>query len=346
MRRLLWLGCCLLLLVGCEDKFQSSQSAKTVAVQSGQVSGREAPPNSVFSSNVDSQQGSFVGSISSPNIRSLNSALSTPSFAATDSKGPSTTAQQSSVLPADPDRKIIYVADVSLVVQDFSRTEKELPALVRQAGGYLADVSIDRSRGQQLSGRWMVRVPVDRFEALLDSLSTLGVPESRHQTAQDISEEYVDLEARIKNSKRLEERILKLVDERTGNIKDVAEAEQQLARIREEIERMEGRLRYLANRAALTTVTINAREEHDYKPPETPAFSSRLNQSWRGSVVALQDSSENFLVNAVSAAPWIGIWAVILSPVLLFGRNRYKRFSRARQGGQTAANQTQGSTQA
>jgi hypothetical protein len=214
---------------------------------------------------------------------------------------------------------------VTLVVEDFSKTEKKLPALVTGVGGYLADVSVDRSQGEHRAGRWVARVPVDKFEAFLDDLSKIGVPEGRHQTAQDVSEEFVDLEARIKNSKRLEERILKLVDERTGNIKDVAEAEQQLSRVREEIERMEGRMRYLANRTALTTVTINAREEHDYKPPETPAFAARVSQSWSNSLVLLRDSGERFLVGAVAAVPWICVWGIILAPGIVWLRRHWKR---------------------
>jgi hypothetical protein len=237
-----------------------------------------------------------------------------------------TTPQQLAAIPSPADRKIIYVADLTLIVEDFSRTAKELPELVKQAGGYLSDVAIDRSSGEQRSGRWVVRVPVDRFDGFLDDLSKLGVPEGRHQTAQDVSEEYVDLDARIKNNKRLEERILKLIDERTGNIKDITDAEQQLSRVREEIERMEGRLRYLTNRTALTTVTINAREEHNYKPPELPGFTTRVATNWSGSLVSLKDSTENFLVAAVYAAPWIALWAVVLLPAILWGRRRYKRF--------------------
>jgi hypothetical protein len=224
------------------------------------------------------------------------------------------------------DRRIIYVADLTLIVQDFSRTAKELPELVKQAGGYLSDVAIDRSSGEQRSGRWVVRVPVDRFDDFLDDVSQLGVPEGRHQTAQDISEEYVDLDARVKNKKRLEERFLKLIDERTGNIKDITDMEEQLSRVREEIERMEGRLRYLTNQTALTTVTINAREERDYKPPEAPGFTTRIATSWTGSFVSLKDVTENVLVAAVYAAPWTAVWAVILLPGAVWGRRRYKRF--------------------
>ncbi len=242
---------------------------------------------------------------------------------------PTTLAGRESVTataPISSDRKIIYVADVTIVVQDFAKIEKELPSLVSSSGGYLADVSIDRSRGERRSGRWVARVPVDRFEAFLDGLSGLGVPEGRHQTAQDVSEEYVDLEARIKNGKRLEDRILKLIDERTGNIKDVTDAEQQLSRVREEIERMEGRLRYLANRTSLTTVTISAREEKDFKPPETPAFSARIGHGWSNSLASLQDSTEDFLVGAIAAAPWICVWAIILSPLVWFVRRQFKRW--------------------
>ena len=74
----------------------------------------------------------------------------------------------------------------------------------------------------------MARIPVDRFEAFLEGVARLGVPESRQQTAQDVTEEFVDLNARIANKKRLEERILKLLQDSEGKIKDIIEVEGEL----------------------------------------------------------------------------------------------------------------------
>jgi cell division septum initiation protein DivIVA len=140
-------------------------------------------------------------------------------------------------------QKIIYEAEISLVVEDVSKTERQIDELLRRFGGHVAEAAIDRTQGEQLSGRWRVRVPVAEFDPFLEAVSKLGVAESRRQTAQDVTEEFIDLEARIANKKRLEERIVELLKESSGAIKDVIEVERELARVRGEIEQMEGRLR-------------------------------------------------------------------------------------------------------
>ena len=215
---------------------------------------------------------------------------------------------------AQIERKIIYVADVSLVVEDFAQTEEELPELVKQFDGYLAETTVDRTHGEYRSGRWTARIPVAKYDAFLEALERLGVPERLHQTAQDVTEEFVDLQARIANKKRLEERILKLLDDRSGNIKDVIEVERELARVRSEIEQMEGRLRYLKNRTSLTTVTINAREERDYVPPQAPTFAVRISQAWTNSLLSLRQAGEWATITLVAAAPWL----VFIVPVVWF----------------------------
>jgi len=228
-------------------------------------------------------------------------------------------------LAADLQRKIIYEAEVSLVVTDFSSAETEMPRLVKEHGGYLADVSIDRTVGERRSGRWQARIPVDRFEPFLAAVSSLGVPESRSQTAQDVTEEYIDLGTRIANKKRLEERILELLKDSEGKIKDVIEVERELARVRGEIEQMEGRLRYLTNRIDLTTVTITAREQRDYVPPEAPTLASRIRQAWETSLVSLRRFGEGVMVAIVFAFPWLVVLMIVGGPAVWYVRRRRGR---------------------
>ena len=215
---------------------------------------------------------------------------------------------------ASTERRIVYEAQMTLVVDDLPKTEKELTSLVQEQGGYFADASVDRQQGERLSGRWQVRIPVAQFEAFLDAVSKLGVPEVRRQTAQDVTEEFVDLKARIANKKRLEDRIVELLDTNDGKIKDVIEVERELARVRSEIEQMEGRLRYLTDRTEMTTVTITAREERDYVPPKAPTFGSRISGAWSGSLLALRKFGENFVVAIVYLGPWLVIGGVLFVP--------------------------------
>lgn len=236
--------------------------------------------------------------------------------------------REKTALPAESNaldsRKIIYEAEVTLVVDDVATLDSEIVNLVRQFGGYVAEESLDGNTGVQRSGRWRIRIPVGGFDSFIDGVSKLGVAEQRQTRSQDVTEEFVDLEARITNEKRLEERILKLLEDPEGKIKEVIAVEQELARVRGSIERMEGRLRYLSNRTDLTTVTINAREERDYVPPEAPTFANRLTSAWSSSLLGLRTFGENLAVAAVSASPWIVVAGAFFIPSLWVVKRRVR----------------------
>ncbi len=212
-------------------------------------------------------------------------------------------------------RKVIYDAQITLLAKEFSTVELAIPKLVKQFGGYLANVSVNRTQGEQRSGRWQARIPVDQFDSFLDAVSLLGMLENRQQTTQDVTEEFVDLEARITNKKRMEERIVELLKTSSDKIKDVIEVERELARVRGEIEQMEGRLRYLTNRTELTTVTISASEVREYVPPVAPNFVDRIGQAWGHSLLSLKVLGENAAVALVYALPWLSVLGIAALPV-------------------------------
>lgn len=219
-------------------------------------------------------------------------------------------------------RKIIYEADASLIVKDFAQLEAKLPELAKENQGYLSEVEIDRTRGEYLSGRWVVRIPVDKYDRFLESLGELGVLERFGQTAQDVTEEFVDLEARIANKQRLEERIVDLLKKSEGDIKDVIEVERELARVRSEMETMQGRLRFLQNRTSLTTIRIHAVERKDYVPPQAPTLLGRVGEAWGESLSGMRQFGEGLLVALTFCTPWLILAMVVLAPVIWYFRRR------------------------
>jgi hypothetical protein len=234
---------------------------------------------------------------------------------------------------ADPDdndqnekveRKIIYEGRVSLVVEEFEEVETAIPDLVKEFEGYLKEANVNRNQGRWRSGRWVARIPSARFGEFLDEVAKLGIPETRGQTAQDVTMEYLDLEARIKTKKELEQRILQLLEDREGKLSDVVEAEKELSRVRSEIESMEGQLRYLQNRTAFSTVTIDVREEQDYIPEAAPDFSGRIGKAWQESLRALKIAGQNLVIAAVAIAPWI-IPLALGAGVMVFGARWIRR---------------------
>lgn len=108
---------------------------------------------------------------------------------------------------------------------------------------------------------------------------------------------------------------------RTGKIKDVIEVERELGRVGEEIERMQGWLRYRSNRTELTTVTIAAREERDYVPPQAPTFTGRVATVWNGSIERLQKTGEQLAIAAVAVTPW----RILIVPAACIARWQWKR---------------------
>jgi type II secretory pathway pseudopilin PulG len=226
--------------------------------------------------------------------------------------------QQTKISP----RRIIYDAEVRLVVKKVADVETEINKYLKQVDGYVAEASVDRTQGEELTGHWKLRVPVTKFDSFLDEVAKLGVAEDRRQTAQDVTEEYVDLEAQIANKKRLEERIVALLKDATGKIKDVLEVENQLSRVRGEIEQLEGRLRYLTNRTDFTTVSITAREEENYVPPAAPTFVNRIAQAWTTSIAALQTFGEQLALGTVYVFPWLAVAVAIAIPAFFYLRRR------------------------
>jgi hypothetical protein len=105
-----------------------------------------------------------------------------------------------------------------------------------------------------------LRIPADRFDEATAGVRPLGKVEQLDVSVEDVTEQYMDLEARLANARRLEERLLQLLETRTGTLEQVLAAERELARVRTEIELYDGRLRQLASRVSLSTLTIVVQE--------------------------------------------------------------------------------------
>ena len=204
-------------------------------------------------------------------------------------------------------RKIIYRAKIELAVEDFEPVPSAVAELVKKFDGYVADSTLGGTPGIARQGTWKVRVPVARFDEFVASAKGIGELITASTQSEDVSEEYFDIEARIRNKTKEEERILKLLEERTGKLADVIEVERELSRVREETERMQGRIRMLADLTTFTTVDISVSEIRGYVPPAAPDLSTRVRRTFAESVDGLRIFGEGLLVGFVGLAPWIPV---------------------------------------
>jgi len=173
--------------------------------------------------------------------------------------------------------------------QAYIEVEKVDPAVLKirqlaaQYNGYIANSSISGGRDQIRQATLELKIPGARYDEAVGSLSTIGKVETVSSNAQDVGEEFVDVTARVNNAKRLEERLISLLANRTGKLDEVLRVERELARVREEIERYEGRLRYLTSRVAMSTLSITVHEPAPIlgnNPGENP-IAAALRRAWR-----------------------------------------------------------------
>jgi hypothetical protein len=211
----------------------------------------------------------------------------------------------SNTVSADEGQRVIHTAETSLVVKDVLALESKLRMLIAKYKGYTADAQVNEPQQSLRTGKWVVRIPADVFDDFLDAVAELGIPEYRRSNAKDVTEEYVDVTARIANQKKLEQRLLELLENRDGDLKDVIAVEQQLSQVRGVIESREGRRKYLEHRTEMASATIIAREERQYVSPRARTFASEIGLTWSDSLGALRGFGKGLVLVAVAAGPWL-----------------------------------------
>jgi len=220
---------------------------------------------------------------------------------------------------------VIRNGQTSIEVDSLERAVAQVRLLAGRVGGYVANTTMQTGRGQLRAATLEVKIPADRFDDGLGGLSALGKLESVNVNAEDVGEEFTDVTARMTNARRLETRLIDLLATRTGKLKDVLDVEHELARVREEIERYEGRLRYLRAHAVLSTLTIYV---HEPVPVVGRAGSSVIGeafkQAWRNFVALVAACIRGLGIviplGVLVTAAWLGAKRLSLLPSRLAGR--------------------------
>src|SRR5438067_8467156 len=166
----------------------------------------------------------------------------------------------SSVVPDAAATMVVRSGSASIEVDSVGAAITRVRALAAQVGGFVANASLAAGRQQVRSATLELKVPAARYDELVNGLAPIGRVETVNVAAEDVGEEYVDVAAREANARRLEERLVALLAQRAGRLTDVLAVERELARVREEIERYDGRIRWLRAHAAMSTLAVTVHE--------------------------------------------------------------------------------------
>ena len=202
------------------------------------------------------------------------------------------------------ERMIVRNGEMSLVVEDVVAARDEVAQLALSFNGYVVSSRISGEE-QEMRGYISIRVPDDQFEQALAELRELAVRVSSESTSsRDVTEEYIDLEARLKNAEATESQYLTLL-EKAREVEDILKIYDSLSRVRNEIEQIKGRMQYLERTSSMSLVSVNLEPETTVKPLARAGWSALevLKSAVRGIVIFGQ---------------WLGtvaIWLLIFSPV-------------------------------
>jgi hypothetical protein len=215
---------------------------------------------------------------------------------------------------------LIRTGDASVEVDSLEPAVVQVRQLAQRIGGYVANTSMQTGDSQLRQASIEVKMPAARFDQAVSGLASIGEVESVNISTQDVGEEFVDVSARVANSRRLETRLIELLGNRTGRLQDVLSVERELARVREEIERYEGRLRYLRSRVAVSTLTVTVHEP-------VPILSGQPGSSVIGD--AFRGAWRNFVLFIAWLIESLGI-LIPIAAIALLARWLFVRYGRRR----------------
>lgn len=227
-------------------------------------------------------------------------------------------------VPATPNRKIIYNANVELVVESLNVTEAAVSRLVEAQEGYL-EKSVVRApliASLHRTGFWTIRIPVARFSACMSGIAKLGALKESNVESTDVTEKFYDLQAHIKNNQVEEESLQKFLIEKstTGTLDEILTIRKEIRAIRGEIDRQQGQLQRWSNDTSFATISLSIHEKDVpvvAAVPVVPTFLEQIRQTFSGSLEAMLAVCQALTLALVAFVPWIPMLLLALVVVWL-----------------------------
>ena len=216
--------------------------------------------------------------------------------------------QTASQLPVGQERLIIRTADMSIIAADTEATLAEIAALADSSGGWVVSSNVYQSTDTAKTGYVQIRVPAEGFQSILDAIGGMAVEVTNLSTSgQDVTEEYVDLSARLGNLEATAARLRTFLDE-ARNVEEALSVSNELSRVEGEIEALKGRMQYLEQSAAYSSIAVNVTPDELAQPIEVAG--------WQPGGVARQ--AIEALINALQVVVNAAIWFILFAlPILL-----------------------------
>jgi hypothetical protein len=214
---------------------------------------------------------------------------------------------------------VVRTAELRLTARNFDTLRADLDRIVIQFGGHIAELNVTSPSGESRSLTAVLRVPATQLEAFLGELRKLGRVDGESQHGDEVTQQSVDLDARLTNARYTEQRLTEILRTQTGKLADVLAVEEKLAEVRGTIEQAEAEQKSLNNRVTLATVSLNASE--GYRDP----LSTSLGTAAMDGVHIAFNGTMAFVHALLEAGPSLLLFAAIFGLPAYF---LWKKFGR------------------
>jgi hypothetical protein len=225
---------------------------------------------------------------------------------------------------------IVQTASLNILATNYDQASAAIDKLAAAHGGYVEKLDAKAQTGNARELTASLRIPTKHLDGFLADVRKLGRVEEETRSNEEVSDQYVDLQARLKSARATEQRLIELLGTRTGKLQDVLEAERELARVRGEIESMQGQSTILLHRVNYATVQVDLSEEYRQVLGSGPVSTgSKLRNALVEGFRNLQDGAVGLLVFLFAVGPSLLFWLAILLVPGWFAWRRFRARAQA-----------------
>lgn len=219
-------------------------------------------------------------------------------------------------------RMVVKSGTLSLEVENFDEAEKRVSEIAKNQSGFIANSNSAVNASGKKSGTIVIKVPVDKYDALISEISAAGKVATKNITSSDVTEEYIDLESRAKTQKELEQRLLKLLSEKTARLVDIVEVEEKLAAVRQKIESIEGKMKLLTTQASYSTLAVSIFEPTMLQTTSGGGFFYELGQGIKKGLNGLTEILSGLIAIIIAMLPLIAFVTFVVWIILKIVRRK------------------------
>jgi hypothetical protein len=224
---------------------------------------------------------------------------------------------------------IARTVSLTITVKDFATARAALDAILARHHGYSAQLTVSTPENSPRAFQASLRIPAPELAPALTELRALGRVQNESQSGEEVTQQHTDLVARLKNYRESEERLQSILRQRTGKVEEVLQVEEEIERVRGEIESMEADQKALEHRVDFASVDLQLNEEFkaQFSAPDTSA-STRMHNAFIAGMSNVSDTLLGTVLFFEEYGPVLLIWLAIFGLPALIVLRRYRKVRR------------------